>query len=620
MNNVFNGILLDDLFSNVVYNSEELPVIPSRKRFKTLQAQIDTNLLNQNRIASYFTKNTVQELHLSKFCANTFFRNLHIGGLFNFLNVTDLDQNAIKLSGEQYTEASLIFEGFGGLPVDGWANELQVLKTINEIDVNGFVATNENIVIDGDVYVDSLQAYNIQLNGELLCKNRPLVGWNLHELLTLAFDVQKSQTLLAPYYINMAVIKKITGVNSINGFNVPDILDRLRQQKNKNDLLNGDQVFVDRMYVNGSVFVDYINNYHIDTIESNAIYLNRPAYLYSDLRFLDEIVVNGNLTTNYLNDYNFDQFVRGVVSRNDDYVIVRGTTEFSEDIHITGHIRPKITNGLDTDLILTKNFVGVINHRVQINGDIKVGHLICYGYLNSIDCNKLAELYRFDYANMQHILNGDVHFDTSIATNNLYLGAGFNEVANISQYLYEVVRKDVPANIKGHKHFAGHIHFDSNIALLEHNGVDLSRFFERLLLVNQPNLITFNSEVHFIEPVFVSSIKIEQNVVLHEKSIFDFDDWIENGISVVEPLEFIGKLIFGDGVLGTSKGGLNVLSLNGINAQNILTLHTAQSFAGDTFLGEVNSLQPIFVDGHVNSVNLKDEWANTLMVIYFLIF
>lgn len=133
---LFDGVNLDDVLSDVVYKHEPTPQITSFKRFKSLQAPnvaITMNVINGIPFASFLTADTEQTFHVSKLYGNVTFERLKLDGLFNFINVTELDMNAIKLFGEQFTDADLVFEDGDYVNID--ASQIQALDSINNVNV-----------------------------------------------------------------------------------------------------------------------------------------------------------------------------------------------------------------------------------------------------------------------------------------------------------------------------------------------------------------------------------------------------------------------------------------------------------------------------------------------------
>lgn len=139
--NTMDGLVLDDVLSNVVYKDEKAPIIiNSFKRFKSVQApniELTSKLINGIPLSAFVTTDTEQTFHISKLDANVYFQKVTTEGLFDFVNITELDMNSIKVFGEQYTNADLIFKKGDYLNID--AARLDVLETINGIDVGAHI-------------------------------------------------------------------------------------------------------------------------------------------------------------------------------------------------------------------------------------------------------------------------------------------------------------------------------------------------------------------------------------------------------------------------------------------------------------------------------------------------
>lgn len=618
VNKQFNNIHLEDIFSNVLYNNEPNAIIPSLKKFKSLKADLTatSGLLNDIPLDRYVTKDTAQEFKLPLLCGNIVFDKLHLHGLFDAVNATELYENAVRLTGEQHTEITLAFEGFGGLPVKVYANELQVLKTVNDHDVNGFVSTDEHFELNGHLFVSDLRVDELNLDGEVVDKSKTLVNWNLQRIADLAILNGTNQKLSAAYHINTVIVKKNKGIKTINGIDVADILDRLVNERSNTEYVKDSRVHVQTFIVDGSVFVEYLNGFHVNSIESNAIYLDRPVTLFGTLRFLDQVTVNGNLSTNLLLNQNFDRFIDNVVTRQDNYIIIKGNTTIREDIYITQSLEPELTHGVSTQLILSKNIDQAISKPFRFIGNVLIPILNCHGNLNSIGCDKITQIYSFDYTKNVHRIHTDVFFPQPTQIYHLQLNGGFNDIGNVTEFLFDVVRKDVQLTVTGVKSFHGFVHFDLNVKLLEHKGIDLINFFSKILFVNDGNLIQFHTDVFFVDSAVVSTINVKKDVILYPdvETIIDFDDWLENSINLNVAQNFSVKFVFGDGVLAPSKVGYKVHHLNRKPLKNILTLHTPQHFHGTIHLGDVHSLIPLSVAGLVNSLNLTAAKEDTIQV------
>lgn len=621
--NTFNRLQLASILSDIVYSSDVNPVeVPSLKTFHSLTGQITatSSLLNGIALDRYITADTYQEFHLPTLCGNIYFDHLHVNGLFDFLNVTELDQNAIRLSGDQYTEMQLIFEGFGGLPLKVYTKKLNVLKTINQIDVKGFVSVNEDLQLPGNLAVSDLHANEVSIElGDVVDRSQQLIGWDLKRFERFAVLNGEPQSLTASCHINTAVIYKYNGSGFVNGFNVSEVLGRLANDRSSEEQLASERVHVRRMTVEGSVLVEHINGHHLDTIAATAIYLNRPFITYGTLHFLDQTIVNSNLTINLLNSIHFNEFVGGVVRTDDDYVVIKGNTTIDGDVYVIQSLESELTHGFDTKRILSTIANNTYPHLFKIHGDITVPILYCDGYINAMACGRIAEVYRFDTERYVHQIYAAAQFKQLTYIDDMRLHAGFNSVTNATEFVADVVRKDQPAVVRGLKTFHAPVHFETDIQMLDHRSVDLVRFFHNVLFINDGNLIELNGDVHFVDALMATTVNVKGDLLLqeHTQTGVDFDDWLVNAISVNEPRKITQTLIFTAGTFERSLNphtGFIVQRLNGRLMENVVTLHTPQRFPGTVRLGEVQSLVDISIGGLINAINLTAFQADVVNV------
>lgn len=135
--NTMDSVVLDDALGDVVYKHEKDPQINSIKKFDAVKApniQLTANLMNDIPFSSFVTNDTEQTFDVSELHGNFYFQKLQLDGLFNFINVTEVDLNSLKLLGEQYTDAQFVFSDGDYVNIDG--NHVEVFETMNGIDVS----------------------------------------------------------------------------------------------------------------------------------------------------------------------------------------------------------------------------------------------------------------------------------------------------------------------------------------------------------------------------------------------------------------------------------------------------------------------------------------------------
>lgn len=123
--------------------------------------EIQSAAINHIPLESLITKTTNQDLYLESIAGNVDFDSLTVEGLFDDHNITELDQNLIKLNDTELITSKLVFED--SVSVD----TLKVLEEFYEF-------------IEGDVELDELVAESVEVQGNI---EGQVDGVDLDELL-----------------------------------------------------------------------------------------------------------------------------------------------------------------------------------------------------------------------------------------------------------------------------------------------------------------------------------------------------------------------------------------------------------------------------------------------------
>lgn len=584
------------------------------KTFNSISGNIFLNsqLINDIPLLDYMTKDTDQTIDISHIYGNVYFNKLQLNGLFNYVNITELDDRAIKLSGEQYTEVELVFEK--GVILDLDVNELEIRKTLNNIDVNQFISIDEDFELHQDVTLNALVVENCTIYGKIESSiegDGSVNGWNLRELKNLYLSKNYEQKINVPYFVNTAIVKAGFHAEFVNGFHFPSIIETLKNFKG-NDELQQSHVNVDLMIVNGCVTLDNVNGYNFNSIRDNVIWLNRPNKIIGTLEFLDEIVVNGQLNVLTLNKVDFDTFANDLVLRSNENVTIGGTTVFTNTISVAKDINARQLNLYPVESILTKYYSQPIGNPINIYGDVTITNLNLKGSLNGVPSNYIEKTYNFDENIQAHALTANLYFKKPILVDRLQLEGSANNIMNVKSFLANIVRKNQPFNITAPKIFTNSVTFESNLYIVKNGQANMENFFSNIVLIDQANPIEFFSPVTFVDEVNTTIVRINGDLVVPHISQWPVDEWLQNGIRTDLPFTFPGRIRFNEGSLDAPN--INAVWLNDHFLEHIVTLFTPQTFPGHVAFGDVTSQDAIDVGETVNGMILKDERENTLMV------
>lgn len=613
---VVNDIHIDNILADVVYKHEPETRVNAFKSFRNLSAPniiVPSGLIEDIPLNDFVTQDTEQTFKITKIHGYCYFSNLRLGGLFNFINVTELERDSIKLFGEQYTEATLIFQR-DNLPIGIVADELQIIESINDLPVTEFIGIDENLELFETILFNSILANECKIGGNVIGSVEPATvnGWPLKILNEAHLSRNKTQIVDAPFHVRSAIIRGKFDANIVNGYDFQQALVNLMQRKTNEELLAADKVDIGELRVNGSIKFRHINGFDFDEIKSNAIWLNRPNVVTVPLTFSDQVSVYGNVSLSHLNNVHFSSFADDLVRKSHKKPIIFGTTVFRSNVIVSSRIDATQVNNFPTSDILTKGFNRPIGNPINVYGEIVIGDLQVDGQLNGITGERISTSYRFDESQQCHIFTGNVVFNESVKINSMMLDGGFNDVTNVKHHLNSLVRKDRPNIVVGRKTFTADVHFDNDIQLQQFNKIDVKQFLDDVILIDQSETIDIRSPVIFENSVNFTRLNVNGELKVLMVSNRSISEMYQNGIRTDKPFVFNQTVIFGDGTL---KAGNILLSfLNDQPVQNILTLTTIQNFTGNLSFDSIAASIPIVVTGLVNDADLQSERKNTLMV------
>lgn len=610
-----NGHRVDDMLSDVIYKHESETKCASFKTFNSISApniELTSKLVNGMLLDDFVTTDSDQTFHVNKLRGNIFFSNLKLGGLFNFINVTELDENTIKLSGEQFTEAELIFEGEnGGIAID--ANALDILATINDLPVDKFIGIDENFELNEDVTLNEFVANECVVGGMVNggAGNAKINGWDVNALQKSYLSKSREQQMLEPFHVRTVILRGTFDANYVNNFDFQDALNILQSRKSNEELMNGKSVRVARAAINGSVHFDRANGFDLEMIKANAIWLNRPNDVRVPLTFSSQMRILGNLTTTLLNNVDFTEFANDLVYKSNEKPYIRGTTIFRQDLVVTHDIDAAQVNGYNVAGILRKGNNLPISNSINIYGDVIVSDLTVNGSLGSIRGSHIWDNYRYDETNQEHVLTKNVQFSDGAHIAYLQLGGGINDVYNASYHLETLVRKDRTSQINGIKTFVDAVYFDNDIQIQRYDGNDVDSFLNNVILIDQEEPIDVHSLVVFNDAVTFTRLNVNGALKVNTIADCSLSEWYANAIRTDLPYKFDRTVTFGADAIEV--GNIEVTSLNDHLVQHIVTLNTEQRFSEPVSLDDVIASVPINAS-RVVDIDLAAERDNTLMV------
>lgn len=177
---------------------------------------LKSNAINDVPLASFVRKDTEQSLAMNILNGIVNFGHLHITGLYNGINVKALDQELVKLTGEQYIESSLTFTD------DIHVENLEIVDTLNGINWQDCFYTEGDRVIDDRIeFINNVNVENVYVAGNLsgILSDFDLVDFNRRR-----FSVNENQIIEGTITIKKSEIDDLQS-DSINGISYDELVD-----------------------------------------------------------------------------------------------------------------------------------------------------------------------------------------------------------------------------------------------------------------------------------------------------------------------------------------------------------------------------------------------------------
>uniref|UniRef100_A0A336KZZ1 CSON002090 protein n=1 Tax=Culicoides sonorensis TaxID=179676 RepID=A0A336KZZ1_CULSO len=604
-----NNIAIDETLGNVIYTDGNKIEINAYKSFDHANFEegidIKSGLLNGLPIKDIVTKSTEQTLHFTELDGDVYFERLELDGLFDFINITELDMNSVKLFGDQYSEVSMSSR----YPVN--VKSLKIENDINGDTLETFQRIDKEFNLKGEVVFDELFLDYGRVHGGIHT-NGYLNGIDLKEFEATRFSLTKPQHISAPCYIQDVTIHGNLKNDIINNVPTDSFTNSVLKSQSVRNLLYSGEILIDNLYVDKNVAIKSLNGIDLNHVLENVVWLNRPNTIQGDLTFTGPVIIYGNLSYgNLLNDFYFERFLNDLVLRNQEVLYLKGIKGFPNGFHVLENIDTEYINDYNVQHILRKDGSVACDGHITVHGNVHVRYLDSMGTINNVSTQLLNNLYDYEKETDTHVLKSDVIFNDNVQIDQLIVNGPFNGMPNLTSYLHSIIRDDQDLNIAGSKTFMNLVFFDQGVDFHLFNDIHLTEYVKDIVLLNPNEKTMINSLVSFHDPVSAPSAHIANDIATHNIADCSPQEWIYNGLLTNQHEKILTSLNFKSEHI--SSPSFLTVNLNGKPMEHIVTLHTAQHFASPMEINELYLTGEINVAGTVNGVKLPLAKENTLM-------
>lgn len=160
---------------------------------------VDSQSINTVKIESIVTKDTAQVLDVNILKGNVIIHNLHVNHLYDDINVTQLDESLVKLSGEQFISSTLIFR-------DDLEVENLELSKLNDLPPDIYVYASEGFTITDNMTIENMSVERLKLEGDLHSNTtKP----DLDRVRDNYLSITKNQTITQPWILKTAFVEEL---------------------------------------------------------------------------------------------------------------------------------------------------------------------------------------------------------------------------------------------------------------------------------------------------------------------------------------------------------------------------------------------------------------------------
>lgn len=206
-------------------NEEEEIIITSIKEFPkglTIEndTEIDFNEINGISIDSFVHRYSDQQpVKINILNGNVTFKNLYVAGLFGGVNITRLNEETVKLSGEQFISSTLNF--LDEVEVTG---DFKIKELLNDIAPDRYVYKTGDRNLP---FVNSLEDVKVDMlivEGDFKGK---ISNFNIDGFDERRLSLSKEQRITEKYFLKNLQVERLNA-SKINNFNYRDLTDSRR--------------------------------------------------------------------------------------------------------------------------------------------------------------------------------------------------------------------------------------------------------------------------------------------------------------------------------------------------------------------------------------------------------
>ncbi|XP_074039462.1 female sterile (1) Nasrat [Leptinotarsa decemlineata] len=598
LDNEFSGEHFGSLLDDFVYLSEEITNVTGYKTFSkglTVKGnlEIESNSINNVNLETLVTKDSEQKLDMNFLNGAVTIGNLRVNGTYDGIDIAQLDESLVKLTGEQFLASTLIFTD------DVTVENLEITGKLNELEHTEYLYTDGDMKMPNNVAFDRILVENLHVQGNFTgnFSNLDLADFSRRYL-----SFTKNQTVAAQFHIGSSDVDNLFA-DDVNGqvfgklFNETWFLDTVRQ------MLNNGTSKVENLKVDDSIHIKTVNNINIDDIISTGPLKTENGTIRQNLTFQNDIYFN-ELEIDKLSSVGWNEFVEAIVFKNETTLNISGTKRFKNGIEVDKLVDTKKINGIAVSNILTKEGSQHIDGPIIINGNVTFDNSSLFGSINKTPFEDIAGI--MNVSKDLYTVKDDMVFRRVAHIKHLIVNGTVNEKIP-DQILKTIVHKNSDAVFENKIIFKKPVNISGKFDLISMNNENFNDKISNVVLTTSD--VDISGRVSFSKPTIIQNqMRVDNDFDSNLLFGLNTDDWLDKAI-------FLDKGFIG-GNFSFEEISVNEELLtdfiNDINMTNIIPLRSNQSI-DYLVVEEVRPTNNINVGHWVNGFKLPQAFENTMM-------
>ncbi|XP_033098518.1 uncharacterized protein LOC117102365 [Anneissia japonica] len=523
-----NGILLTDIVtttgshtitSNITFlgdqTVEEL-VILGDLWVEGLVDGVDINDLDENTLKIYGDQVVTGEKHFTQNL--TILGNLSVSGLINNVDIVDLANDAVYKTGYHEISGEKTFLNLVHL------YSLNVTGLINGIDLDEF---SRSVMLQGADQV--ITAPTIRFAEDVTIDNDLNVTGLVNNL-----DIE---------YLDSVAIRITDGVIPVEmhfehlhvescGINVTGLVDGIDLSEEAilidkpGQVISGQKTFENTVTVGGDIDIDVINSINLTELLRTTVLYDSDQVITATKHIIGDMFVDGNMTVDgFFNSYKIDYLNEHLLQRDEELIVFTAnvtveTLEVYNDVktlsslfcgqNLTDIRQSYLSKTLPQTVSASIHFADLeVNDDQFLDNDILVANSeeVIGHYVNDIDLSFMSSL--TEEGETIQAVNGSVTFLKGFATGNITVLGTINGISLPNDAML-VAGNNV---VTGEKTFVDFVIINGDLIMAENAtiaGTDISAWAETVVYANQPLMQTvplnFNDDLVFNDDLSVMGL------------------------------------------------------------------------------------------------------------------